>query len=236
MALARVVGPSVASSRIYLPASLCSAAVTPLPRSYGRSDSCSAGAVVVLFRPVPSLVSTLSGFVANGHQTLPPQRRLPSLPRTGLPDSWLMPSHRSLSNHPVCPIIALVVLNVHRDRLPYRFPRNPHGIGASPVECRLAAFTRPNRVRFARDRWFTSGCSPPHLAVTQLPSVSGPRTWTWRGLPPLRHKTLSGAHPCRLVRQVKEFVGWLQPGCLNCFTCRTSRQGSRQTGARVASC
>src|SRR5207245_3561480 len=96
---------------------------------------------------------------------------------------------------------------VHRDRLPYRFPRNPHGIGDSPVGCRLAAFTRPNRVRFARDRWFTSGCSPPHLAVTQLPSVSGPRTWTWRGLPPLRHKTLSGAHPCRLVRQVKQFVG-----------------------------
>src|SRR5260370_37142489 len=111
MALARVVAPSVASSRIYLPASLCSAAVTPLPRSYGRSDSCSAGAVVVLFRPVPSMVSTLSGFVANGHQTLPPQRRLPALPPTSLPGSSLMPFHPFLSNHPRGPILPLVVFH-----------------------------------------------------------------------------------------------------------------------------
>jgi hypothetical protein len=33
---------------------------------------------------------------------------------------------------------------------------------------------RPNRVRYtATDCVFASGCSPPHLAVTQLPSATG---------------------------------------------------------------
>jgi len=32
---------------------------------------------------------------------------------------------------------------------------------------------RPNRVRYPTDCIFASGCSPPHLAVTQLPSASG---------------------------------------------------------------
>ena len=31
----------------------------------------------------------------------------------------------------------------------------------------------PNRVRHPTDRWFTSGCSPPRLTATQLPSVTG---------------------------------------------------------------
>ena len=45
-----------------------------------------------------------------------------------------------------------------------------------PLGCRLAAITRPNRVRFSTGRWFTSGCSPPPLAGTQLPSVTNLRT------------------------------------------------------------
>jgi len=40
-------------------------------------------------------------------------------------------------------------------------PKAPHGV-------------RPNRVRnVATDYVFASGCSPPHLAVTQLPSATG---------------------------------------------------------------
>jgi len=81
---------------------------------------------------------------------------------------------------------------VHRDQLPPPPPqRRQQGIRASPFPSRLAAATRPNRVRYPTDRRFTSGCSPPHLAVTQLPSVTGPRTWTWRGLTPLGPGTLT---------------------------------------------
>ena len=35
-------------------------------------------------------------------------------------------------------------------------------------------YTPPNRVRYPADRQFASGCSPPHFAVTQLPSATGP--------------------------------------------------------------
>jgi len=33
--------------------------------------------------------------------------------------------------------------------------------------------TPPKRVRFTTDRQFASGCSPPRLSATQLPSTSG---------------------------------------------------------------
>ena len=83
---------------------------------------------------------------------------------------------------------------VHRDRLPCGPLWGPTGIGASPLPSRLAATTQPYRVRhYPTDRRFTSGCSPPHLAVTQLPSVTGRRTSTWRGLAPLGPDTLSVA-------------------------------------------
>ena len=35
-------------------------------------------------------------------------------------------------------------------------------------------YTPPNRVRFTADRQFASGCSPPRLAATQLPSATRP--------------------------------------------------------------
>jgi hypothetical protein len=41
--------------------------------------------------------------------------------------------------------------------------------------------------------------------------------------------------PCRLVRQVKEFVGLGCSGSLNCFTCRTSRQGSGRSSGGLSS-
>ena len=43
---------------------------------------------------------------------------------------------------------------------------------------------RPNRVSYRTDGSFTSGCSPPRLATTQLPSVTGRRAFAWGGLSP----------------------------------------------------
>jgi len=48
--------------------------------------------------------------------------------------------------------------------------------------------TPPNRVRYPADCQFASGCSPPHLATTQLPSASG----SW--LAPARTYTMLFAH------------------------------------------
>ena len=53
--------------------------------------------------------------------------------------------------------------------------------------------TRPNRVCHPTDWSFTSCCSPPHIAVSQLHSVTGRRAYAWRGLSPLRPLALSGA-------------------------------------------
>ena len=54
-------------------------------------------------------------------------------------------------------------------------PFNAYGVfQASPFPSKLAANTPPNRVRFTADRQFVSSCSPPHLAVTQLLSTTGP--------------------------------------------------------------
>jgi hypothetical protein len=47
---------------------------------------------------------------------------------------------------------------------------------ASPHICRLAEITTPKRVRHPTDCSFASGCSPPHLAVTQLPPATGVAT------------------------------------------------------------
>lgn len=47
---------------------------------------------------------------------------------------------------------------------------------ASPLACRLTGLVRPNRVRQTADWSLTSGCSPPRLSATQLPSVSRPES------------------------------------------------------------
>ncbi len=53
---------------------------------------------------------------------------------------------------------------------------SPHGGKASPLASRLAGYVKPNRVRHPADWSLTSGCSPPRLAATQLPSVSRPES------------------------------------------------------------
>ena len=45
---------------------------------------------------------------------------------------------------------------------------------ASPYPSRLAANIPPNQVRHPTDRQFASGCSPPRLTTTQLPSATEP--------------------------------------------------------------
>ena len=63
----------------------------------------------------------------------------------------------------------------------------------SPLPSRLVGRTRPYRVRHPTDWSLTSACSPPRLAATQLPLVSGRRAYAWEGLPPSRMCALEGA-------------------------------------------
>ena len=100
-------------------------------------------------------------------------------------------SLHSVTNHPTRPVIAFP-LPTQRDRLP-----EPGLRPAVPMPCRGLAnlwqtsclrprpgldftineearrYVRPNRVRFTTDCKFASGCSPPRLATTQLPSAIG---------------------------------------------------------------
>jgi len=58
----------------------------------------------------------------------------------------------------------------------HRFGRHASVIGwfqASPLNEQARRNTPPNRVRFTTDRKFASGCSPPRLSATQLPSATG---------------------------------------------------------------
>jgi hypothetical protein len=116
------------------------------------------------------------------HPPWPGQVSLVNMARTSL---------HSVTNHPTHPVIASP-LPSQRDRLP-----EPGLRPASSLPCRGLANlwqtscfhpcpglgfaineqarrnARPKRVRFTTDCKFASGCSPPHLAATQLPSAIG---------------------------------------------------------------
>ncbi|MBK9442618.1 MAG: IS66 family insertion sequence element accessory protein TnpB [Comamonadaceae bacterium] len=92
----------------------------------------------------------------------------------------LTPASRHLGRQ-VSPLFSLHLPNVP----PPTTPCNPnialHAIfqrtgRVSDFAMRLQArrHTPPNRVRYPADRQFASGCSPPRLAATQLPSTTGP--------------------------------------------------------------
>ena len=144
--------------------SLRSMAVTPLPRYYGRSDSCPhrRGSARVSSRRPP--VRLLRGQVSLIHA--PGLLTIPS-PTTGAGSA--LPGH------------------VTRRQVEPR-PHPPTGffsqreLGALPLHCRFATSRRPNRVHFPPSRgrlltdWsFTSCCCPPRLTTTQLQSVTGLR-------------------------------------------------------------
>jgi hypothetical protein len=103
------------------------------------------------------------------------------------------PSMHSVTKHLTRPIIAFL-LPAQRDRL----PESCASVGLAVLHGAVASLTslrpgpdfalnpqahrcvRPNRVRkSATDCMFASGCSPPHLAVTQLPSASGGEHPPW---------------------------------------------------------
>ena len=82
-------------------------------------------------------------------------------PRTGLPAYLAIPSRRSVSNHVMRPDIALHAISQRIGRVS-DFATNEQARRNIP----------PNRVRHPTDRRFASGCFPPRLAATQLPSAT----------------------------------------------------------------
>jgi len=83
-------------------------------------------------------------------------------PRSGLPALSTHPSWRSTSNHVAGPIIALTAKPAWSVS-----SRLHHGLASSspyPAESSSSP----------ADRQFASGCSPPRLTATQLPSATGP--------------------------------------------------------------
>ena len=78
----------------------------------------------------------------------------------GLPAYCTSPSCRSVSNHVGLPDHRLPPRQ--RDQRVSDFAMNEQARRSSP----------PNRVRYPTDRQFASGCSPPRLAATQLPSAT----------------------------------------------------------------
>ncbi len=77
----------------------------------------------------------------------------------------------SISNHPVPSYRRFRTLPLSSIGLP--LPQ----VQTSPFPSRLVRNTRPNRVRHPMDWSFTSCCSPPHLSVTQLHSVTDRRAY-----------------------------------------------------------
>ena len=95
----------------------------------------------------------------NEHQPLSGQVSLVNTVRTSL---------HSVTNHLTRPAVASI-MPTQRSRLPE--------IGVSGLDFTLneeaRRYARPKRVRFTTDCTFASGCSPPHLAATQLPLAIG---------------------------------------------------------------
>ena len=139
----RISFPSFPASRLHLPASLGSTGVTPSRRYYGRSDSCPVGSSPL------------------GLELRPCSGRSPCFTHTPF---LTLPSPTTPS-----PLSSLSHATPQLDRSPETFFR----VKASPVTRWLADAMRPNRVRHPTDGSFTSCCSPPRLAATQLQSVTG---------------------------------------------------------------
>ena len=86
----------------------------------------------------------------------------PSPRVTGLPACLAQTSQRSASNHVGAPGVALHAMTAH----PVCFRLRPLSAGSPTLPAESSSSPA--------DRQFASGCSPPHLAVTQLPSATGP--------------------------------------------------------------
>ena len=162
--------PTVRPSRIPLPAPLRSTPVTALRRYYERSDSCAGGS---------------SARRAHEHRPFP--RRSPCVLCHAVITIPSPPTRR-----------APLPLS-HATPQPQPVPR-VREVETSPVPGRLIAHVRPYRVRHPTDWSLSFGCSPPRLAVTQLPLDTGRRAYARRGLAPLCRGTIAGAPGAPAVR------------------------------------
>ena len=116
-----------------------------------------------------------------------------SIKRSGLPASCPGTSDHSDSKHPHGPGVALTRYpSAHRaSRNEIRFSCGS-GLrqflaGSPPIQAESSSLD-------VSDWPFTSSCSPPGFAATQLLSVTGRRTFARRGLAPLDAGTHTGAH------------------------------------------
>ena len=134
--------PLVCSGSTFL-RSLRSIPITGLPRYYGRSDSCRIGSSVPYW-PHEHRSGPRQVSLLHAHE-------LPSSPSP----TTLAPPVAAFARYPSAPLI-------------FRLRR----IKTSPFTSRLIESLWPNRVRYPTGFPFTSGCSPPRLAATQLPSVT----------------------------------------------------------------
>ena len=93
---------------------------------------------------------------------------LPSCPDQVSPVHTARPSMHPVTKHLTRPAIASL-LPTQRDRLP--------GLIAPGLDFALSPqarrYARPNHVRYPTGCMFASGCSPPRLTATQLPSATG---------------------------------------------------------------
>lgn len=143
---------SVLPSRFHFPASLGSTSVTTLPGYYGRSDSCPAVLRTRIW--VMNAVASRTGLSDSG------SRALVTIPS---PNTPCRPGI-ALSRYP----------SARRASLQRAFTRRR--VWASPLASRLAAASGRIEFTSVTDWSLTSGCSPPRLTATQLPSVTGRRT------------------------------------------------------------
>ena len=92
---------------------------------------------------------------------------------TGLAAYSALPTKHPAPNHVVCPDVAFPHHTRASDRVaPVRAMPFSVVSQASPSMSRLAALTPPNRIRHPTGCSFASGCSPPRLTTTQLPSAT----------------------------------------------------------------
>ena len=148
-----------------------------------------------LRRPRPSPLSRSgdlrSPFIAEA--SVVPHEHLPCI-RSGLPALRDRPSEHSAPKHLTAPCRRFHTqpLSATGFGLPDRHRSSSvHLDFATDLQARRSA--PPNRVRYPTDCSFTSSCSSPLLAETQLLSVTGRSVYAWRGLSPLRTITLAGA-------------------------------------------
>jgi hypothetical protein len=102
----------------------------------------------------------------------------PSGSGAGLPASRVEPSDRSVSKHPLSSPktwSAFIFEAYRRFRLTTAVPSRDKRLLGFALSVQARHDNRPNRVRHPTDQSFASGCSPPRLATTQLPSATKSR-------------------------------------------------------------